>query len=173
MTPWRPVSLTGEKAIMRRLKLALALSTAVVFSAQAAAATMPDAKLWNGSWHLNSAKSMFGAAGKEQSETRSYDYSGGKLTMRSTSKNGAGKEMSFSYSAELNGKWYPMTGNPNADSISLIAVSGRELKASSRMHGKLTVQTTATVSPDGKHLSLKRTYVAMKGTPSESLEFDR
>jgi hypothetical protein len=66
-----------------------------------------------------------------------------------------------------------MTGNPNADSISLKAVSVRELKATSRLHGKVTVQSTALVSADGKHLTLKRTYVGMKGAPSELLEFTR
>jgi hypothetical protein len=81
--------------------------------------------------------------------------------------------MTFSYSAALDGKWYPMTGNPNADSIALTAVSGRELKATSRKHDKVTVQSIATVSADGKHLTLKRTYVVLKGTPTETLEFDR
>ena len=158
--------------MLRRVKLALILATATL-SAQAAVAATPDAKLWSGTWHLNVAKSKFGAPGKEQSETRTYDYSGGKLSMKSTSKDSAGKEMTFSYSAAFDGKVYPMTGNPNADSISLRAVNGRELKASSRLHGKLTVQSTAMVSADGKHLTLKRTYVAMKGSPSEVLEFDR
>ena len=158
--------------MIRPVKLALVLATAAL-SAQAAVAATPDAKLWSGAWHLNTAKSKFGAAGKEQSETRTYDYSGGKLTMKSTSKDGGGKEMTFSYSAAFDGKSYPMAGNPNADSISLTPVNGRELKASSRFHGKLTVQSTAMVSADGKHLTLKRTYVAMKGKPSEVLEFDR
>ncbi|MEA3058228.1 MAG: hypothetical protein QOF34_1043 [Sphingomonadales bacterium] len=159
--------------MIRSSKFAFILATAIAVSAQAAAATMPSAKLWNGTWHLNVAKSKFGAAGKEQSETRTYDYSGGKLSMKSTSKNGAGKAMTFSYSAALDGKWYPMTGNPNADSIALTAVSGRELKATSRKHDKVTVQSIATVSADGKHLTLKRTYVVLKGTPTETLEFDR
>lgn len=158
--------------MIRRSKLALILATAAL-SAQVAVAASPDAKAWNGTWHLNAAASKWGAAGKEQSETRTYDFSGGKLSMKSSSKDAAGKEMTFSYSAAFDGKWYPMTGNPNADSISLTAVSGREVKASSRMHGKLAVQSTATVSADGKHLTLKRTYVAMKGKPSEVLEFDR
>ena len=93
--------------------------------------------------------------------------------MKSTFTDGAGKETTFSYSAALDGKPYPMTGNPKADSISLTALSGRQLRASSRFHGKLTVQSRATVSADGKHLTLKRNYVAMKGKPSELLEFDR
>jgi hypothetical protein len=157
--------------MITRTKRALILAT-VALSTPALAAG-PDAKLWSGTWHLNAAASKWSAAGKEQSETRTYDYSGGKLTMKSTSKNASGKEMTFSYSATLDGKTYPMTGNPNADSISLTGVSARELKATSRLHGKVTVQSTATVSADGKHLTLKRTYVAMKGNPTEVLQFDR
>jgi opacity protein-like surface antigen len=159
--------------MITRSKLTLALASAVFLAAQPAAAAVPDAKVWNGTWHLDAAKSKFGAVGTEQSETRTYNYSGGKLTVKSSSKNAAGKELNFSYSAAFDGKSYPMTGNPNADSISLNAVSGREVKATSRMHGKVTVQSTASVSADGKHLTLKRTYLAIKGAPTEVLLFDR
>ena len=158
--------------MIRGLKIALILATAAL-SAQGATAAAPDAKLWNGTWHLNSAASKWGAAGKEQSETRSYDYSHGKLTMKSSGKDAAGKESNFAYSAGCDGKSAPMTGNPNADSISLACVSGHEINATSSMKGKVTVQSAATVSADGKHLTLKRTYVSMKGAPVEVLEFTR
>lgn len=146
---------------------------AAALSAQAAMAAPPDAKLWNGTWHLDTAASKWGAAGKEVSETRSYDYSGGKLTMKSSAKDTAGKETNFTYSAACDGKFVPMVGNARADSISIGCVSGREIKATSRLHGKVTVESTATVSDDGKHLTLKRSYVGMKGAPSEVLEFKR
>jgi hypothetical protein len=66
-----------------------------------------------------------------------------------------------------------MVGNPNADSISLTAVGDREVKTNSRLHGKLTVQSTGTVSADGKHLTLKRKMLRFKGAPTDVLEFDR
>ena len=88
-------------------------------------------------------------------------------------RHSAGKDMNFAYSAGCDGKVSAMTGNPNADSISLTCVSGREIKATSSLHGKVTVQSTATVSADGKHLTLKRTYVGVKGAPTEVLEFTR
>lgn len=158
--------------MVRRSKLVLIFGAAAL-SVQAIAAALPDAKLWRGPWHLNVAKSKFGAAGKEQSETRTYDIAGGKFCMKSTSKDGAGKKATFSYSAALDGKPYPIAGNPNVDSISLTPVSSHEIKASSEMHGKPTVLTVATVSADGKHLTLRKNYIAMKGTPAEVLEFDR
>ena len=157
---------------MVRSKLALALAT-ITFSAHGAVAAAPDAKMWSGTWHLNVAASKWGAAGKEQNETRSYDYSGGKLIMKSSFKDSAGKETNFTYSVACDGKPQPMTGNPRADSISLNCVSARQIKATSRMKGRVTVQSTATVSPNGKHLTLKRSYVTMKGAPTEVLEFTR
>jgi hypothetical protein len=156
--------------MIRHLNRALVLAT--VLSAQAAAAP-PEAKLWNGAWHLNAAASKWSSAGKEVSETRSYDVSAGKLSMKSSAKNSNGKETNFSYSAGCDGKAAPMTGNPNADSISLKCVSAREINATSSMHGKVTVQSTAKISADGKHLTLKRTYVGTKGKPVETLEFTR
>jgi opacity protein-like surface antigen len=154
-------------------KRALIFATLAIVISQSASAAAPNAKLWNGTWHLNASKSKFSPSTKEQSETRTYDISGGKVTMKSSSRDPAGKELNFSYSAGLDGKSYAMVGNPNADSISLSAVSARQLKARSRLHGKLSVQSTATVSADGKHLTIDRKMLRIKGAPTDVLEFDR
>jgi opacity protein-like surface antigen len=156
-----------------RSKFALMLAAATMVVPQAASAATPSAKLWNGTWNLDAAKSKFASPAKEQSETRTYEVSATRLTMKSSSKDMAGKELNFSYSAGWNGKSYPMVGNPNADSISLTAVSPREVKALSRFHGKLSVQSMATVSADGKHLTIKRKMLRLKGAPTDVLEFDR
>ena len=140
---------------------------------QGASAAEPNAKLWNGTWHLDAAKSKFASSAKEASETRTYDISGKKVTMKSSSKDAAGKELNFSYTAGYDGKWYPMVGNPNADRIMLRVVSDREFRASSRLKGKPSVHSTATVSADGKHLTLTRKMLRMKGAPTDVLEFER
>jgi hypothetical protein len=104
---------------------------------------------------------------------RTYDVSGNKATVKVSSKDMSGTETNFSYSAGYDGKWYPMVGNPNADRISLTAVSEREVKANSQLHGKPSVESTATVSADGKHLTINRKMLRMKGAPTDVLEFDR
>ena len=154
-------------------KFALILASLAIAIPQGLSAAAPNAKLWNGTWQLNAAKSKFASPAKEQSETRTYDISGNKVTMKSSSKDLSGKALNFSYSAGYDGKWYPMVGNPNADRISLTVVSPQELKARSQLHGKPSVQSTATVSADGKHLTIKRKMVRMKGAPTDVLEFDR
>jgi opacity protein-like surface antigen len=155
------------------LKFALIFAASAMISPQAASAASPNAKLWNGTWNLDAAKSKFASPAKEASETRTYDVSATRLTMKSSSKDLSGKELNFSYSAGWNGKSYAMVGNPNADSISLTAVSDRVVKSNSRLHGKLSVQSTATVSADGKHLTIKRKMLRFKGAPTDVLEFDR
>ena len=82
-----------------RLKFALILAAAAIVIPQGVSAATPNAKLWNGTWHLDAAKSKFASSSKEQSETRTYDISGGKVTVKSSSKDTAGKELNFSYSA--------------------------------------------------------------------------
>ena len=157
----------------RHKKLTLVFAAATLAITQAASAAGIDAKAWTGTWHLDAAKSKWASPGKEQSETRTYSWSGGKLTMKSTFKNGAGKDTTFTYSAALDGKNYPMVGNANGDSIAITTVNEHALKATSSLKGKTMVVTDASVSADGKHLTLKRTYVGMKGTPTEVLEFSR
>jgi opacity protein-like surface antigen len=154
-------------------KLTLILASLALAIPQGAQAADPNAKLWNGTWHLNAAKSKFASSAKEQSETRTYNVSHGKVAMKSSSKDPSGKALNFSYSAGYDGKWYPMVGNPNADRISLKVVSDREVKASSQLHGKPSVESTATVSADGKHLTLERKMLRLKDAPTDVLEFDR
>lgn len=153
-------------------KFALILAGLAIAIPQGVSAA-PDAKLWNGTWHLNVAKSKFSSAAKQQSETRTYDVSANKVTMKSSSKDLSGKVMNFSYSAGFDGKYYPMIGNPNADRIALTLVSDREFKAKTTLRGKPSAASSATVSADGKHLVLKRKMLRMKGAPTDVLEFDR
>ena len=156
-----------------RSKLALIIASLTLAIPQSVSAGAPNAKLWNGTWHLNAAKSKFASSAKEQSETRTYVVSANKVTMKSSSKDLSGKALNFSYAAGWDGKWYPMFGNPNANRISLTAVSDRELKARSQLRGKPSVESTATVSADGKHLTIKRKMLRLKGAPTDLLEFDR
>ena len=156
-----------------RTKLALILAGAALAIPQVALAEGPSAKLWNGTWQLNKAKSKFSSPVREESETRSYEISDTQAAMKSTSKFAAGETVNFSYSAGYDGKWYPMIGNPNGDSISLSTVSALEMKGMTKQGNEPAAEFVVTVSPDGKHLTLKRKMLRMEGAPTDVLEFDR
>jgi hypothetical protein len=94
--------------------------------------------------------------------------------MRSTLINSAGKTIKWSYSATTNGKWFPVTGNPNADRVALTLVSDREIKSQTRLHGKASAKSTASISADGKQLTVNRSMLIAKGAPTDdTLVYDR
>ena len=86
----------------------------------------------------------------------------------------AGKQIKWTYSANWDGKPYPTVGNDNADHIILMPVSGREVKARTMLKGKPSANTTASVSADGKQITMQRSILTAKGGPSHDvLVYDR
>jgi hypothetical protein len=163
-------------AMNARTKIALGVAgLALTIPQGAAVAKAPDAKAWTGSWHLNLDKSKFSSADvTPKKDDRTYSVSGNRITMHSNSVTGAGKAMKWSYSATTDGKWARVTGNPNADHIALTLVSGREIKSETRLKGKPSATADATVSDDGKQITVHRSILTAKGGPTDdTLVYDR
>lgn len=157
-----------------------ARKTVLIFAAAAIALPQPAlgkslSKAWNGAWQLNTGKSKFSSADyTPKSDHRTYTAAGSRLTMRATSTNAAGKTMKWGYSAIVNGRWYPVAGNSNVDHVALTFVSPLEFKSNSRLKGKASARSTATLSADGKMLTINRSILAAKGGPTDdTLVFDR
>jgi hypothetical protein len=150
---------------------AVAIALPQVTSAKPAALS----KSWAGTWHLNTEKSKFSSTEfASKSDTRTYTVAGRRLTMRSTTINADGQTMKWGYSAKVDGKWYPTSGNPNTDHVSLTLVNPREFTSKTRLKGKPSARLTATVSANGKVLTIKRSILTAKGGPTnDTLVFDR
>lgn len=149
-------------------------AAALALSQAASASPSPDAKSWSGTWQLNLAKSKFSSAEyTPKKETRSYKVAGNVITMHSNMVTGAGKPISWGYSAAANGKWFTTTGNPNSDHVALTAVSARSLKFENRLKGKPSASGDVTVSGDGKELTVNRRLVTPKGTTDDTIVYDR
>ena len=147
-------------------KLALIVAAVAIGSPAALAkADLPSAQ-WNGTWKLDTAASKFATPVGKRSETRTYKINGNKVSLVSKGTDASGKAEGFRYNAAFDGKWYPMTGNPRGDSISLTLVNPRQSKAKVRKAGKPTVTATLTVSADGKRLTLNRETLRAKGAPT-------
>lgn len=149
-------------------------SGALALSQMAGAAPAPNPKSWNGTWHLNLGKSKFSSAEyTPKKDTRTYKVSGSRITMRSSMINGAGKAITWGYSAMPNGKWFAVTGNPTADQVSLNMISPRELKSETRFKGKTSATATVSVSEDAKELTVKRSLATPKGETDDTMVYDR
>ena len=65
-----------------------------------------------GTWKLNVAKSKFHPGPPPQSATMTFEASGTGIKRIGEAINADGTKTSFEYTAEYDGKDYPVTGNP-------------------------------------------------------------
>jgi hypothetical protein len=118
-----------------------------------------------GTWKLNEAKSKF-APGATKNHTVVYEAAGDsvKITGDGTDKNG--NPTHNEWTGKFDGKDYPVTGDPMADTRSYKKVDAHTLELTAKKDGKVTVSGRLVVSTDGK----SRT-VTISGTDAEGKSF--
>jgi hypothetical protein len=127
---------------MRPLKV---LVVVLVMSLGLFAAESP----FSGTWKLNLAKSKLPPpAPKSETIVVDADDNGLKLTDDITDDKG--QSMKVSYEAKFDGKDYPVTGDPAADSVSFQRVNANTLKSTVKKDGKVSYTDTTVISKDGK-----------------------
>ena len=102
-----------------------------------------------GNWKMNEAKSKL-APGLPKNSTVVYEATGDdvKVTVDGTDKDG--KATHTEWKGEVDGKDYPVTGDPNSDTRSLKKVDDHTLQLTAKKGGKVTVTGRIVVSADGK-----------------------
>jgi hypothetical protein len=134
------------------------LATKIAICAPAPLLAKPAAASpYAGTWKLDLPASSFGSH-PEKSETRIYQVTGNKVVLKSMAVDGAGKPANYHYTATIDGKPYPLVGNPIGDSIALKWVNPRSVAATVKKGPRLVSTSTSTVSPDGERLTLTRKY---------------
>ena len=102
-----------------------------------------------GTWKLNEAKSKL-APGITKNSTVVYEAAGDdvKVTVDGTDKDG--KAAHNERAGKVDGKDYPVTGDPNSDTRSLKKVDDHSLQLTAKKGGKVTLSGQIVVSADGK-----------------------
>ncbi len=118
-----------------------------------------------GTWKLNEAKSKL-APGLPKNSTVVYEATGDdvKVTVDGTDKDG--KAAHNEWAGKVDGKDYPVTGDPNSDTRSLKKVDDHTLELTAKKGGKVTLSGEIVISADGK----ART-VTTSGTDSAGKKF--
>jgi hypothetical protein len=126
------------------LAISLALS-ALMLSTVAKAA---DHQI--GTWKLNLAKSKYspGPPPKEGTLTVEPQSDGLKFTIDSI--DAESKPVHYELSPKYDGKDYPMTGNPNADTASMKKINDHTIEVVGKKNGQVTMTSRSVVSKDGK-----------------------
>jgi hypothetical protein len=140
---------------------ALLATAAVVTLALAGSAQAPTGLA--GTWTLNSAKSKFSPGPAPKSMTITYTPSGSMMKIVVDGVTGDGAKQHWEMSGAYDGKDYPVTGNPDADMISLKLVDDKTGESTFKKGGKVMATNSRTLSADGKVLTIASKGVTGKG----------
>ena len=143
--------------------IVFAVVTAMMVPVNFAQAADPS----NGTWELNLAKSKFDPGPPLKSQTRTYEVMDGTVKMTLKGVNAEGKEMQSTYTGNYDGKDFPLTGNPDVDTISVKRIDDSTFEATQKKAGKVVSISTRTISKDGKVMTVKA-----KGTNANGEKFN-
>ena len=116
-----------------------------------------------GTWKLNVAKSKFDPGPAPQSQTLKVDAVGKGEKITSETVTADGKKVTVTYTANFDGKDYPLTGSAlGADKVSLKRIDARTTERIDKKDGKPVVTIRRVVSADGKTMT-----ATVKGTNAE------
>lgn len=121
----------------------------------------------DGTWVLNVAKSQFNAGPTIKSQTRKYEVSGDQVKQTLDGVDAGGKQTHTTFTAHYDGKDYPVSGNPDADMISVKRTDKYSARSVLKREGKTALTTTRQVSKDGRTLTM-----ATKGTDAKGAKVD-
>jgi hypothetical protein len=120
-----------------------------------------------GTWKLNESKSKL-APGSRRNNTVVYEAAGDNVKVTADGTDSDGKPAHNEWTGKFDGKDYPVTGDPTADTRSYKMVNDRTLTLADKKNGKTTITGRIVVSADGR----SRT-VTVSGTDATGKKFHR
>src|SRR5436190_23910980 len=131
-----------------------------------AAGTFCFASPQTGTWKLNEAKSKFAPGTGRNTMVVYQEANGGKVKITTTGIDANNKPTHGAWTGKFDGKDYPVTGDPTADTRSYTKVDDRTLDFNVKKAGKVTITGRVVVAADGK----SRT-VTTSGTTANGKKF--
>ena len=127
-----------------------------------------------GTWVLNVAKSKFSPGPAPQSESRTYVMAGKEIKATSTGVGADGKPTAGEWMIVNDGRDTPLTGNPDADVLSLKQTDTFSTEFTLKKAGKVVITGTRTISRDGKVMTITNKGTNAKGQPiNDVLVFEK
>jgi hypothetical protein len=121
----------------------------------------PGEDPFSGTWVLNLAKSKIPPP-IQKSQTASVAVDGLDIDISMDIINNSGERLNISTKAKFDGRDYPVTGTPYADTVAYERVDRNTIKGIAKKDGKIVQRETLVVSADGK--SLTGTYYIADAT---------
>ena len=124
-----------------------------------------------GTWKLNLAKSKYDPGPPPKSATRTIESRGNSTRQRTEGIDATESHVAYEYTANFDGKDYPMTGSgtPNeADTIGVRRIDDLTVEATLKKAGDVVQITRSVLSKDGKVLTYTSRGTA-SGQPTSSV----
>jgi hypothetical protein len=115
-----------------------------------------------GTWKLNESKSKI-APGTLKNTKVVYSSMFGQVKVKSDGIDANGKPIHLEWSGKIDGKDYPVNGDPNSETRSYTRVNERTLTTSNKKNGKVRVTGQVVVSADGKTRTVTISGTTPKG----------
>jgi hypothetical protein len=115
-----------------------------------------------GTWKLNVEKSKFDPGPGPKSATVKFEAAGQGIKVTTDGVSADGKSTHTEYTASFDGKDYPITGSPTADTVALKRIDASTTERTDKKGGKVVATLTRKVDPTGKVLT-----ITVKGTNAE------
>jgi hypothetical protein len=112
-----------------------------------------------GTWKMNASKSKFNPGPPPQDLMVKVEPAGQGEKVTADISNADGTRTTTVYTANFDGKDYPLTGSPTADTVSLKRIDSRTTERTDKKGGKVVTTLKRVVSQDGKTMT-----VTTKGT---------
>jgi len=134
---------------MRTKRFAI-FTTVLLLVAFVLTVTVAAADQHSGTWKMNPAKSKYtpGPAPTSTTVKVEADEKGVKIDAEGT--NADGSALHVQYDAKFDGKDYPVTGIPYADTVSVKRVGADTIESTLKKGGQVMMTVTSKVSKDGK-----------------------
>ena len=120
-----------------------------------------------GTWELNLEKSKYSPGPPPKSQTRTYEVTGQQEKMIAKGIDAQGNPTLVQFTANFDGKDYPYTGTPSADTISMTPVDASTVNWTTKKAGKVMLTGTRVISKDGKVMTISGKGTDAKGQPFE------
>ncbi len=102
-----------------------------------------------GTWKLDEAKSKI-PAGAPKNTTVVYEAAGDSIKVTVDGVDANGKPTHSEWTGKFDGKDYPLTGDPNADTRSYKTINAHTTDLTNKKDGKVTATAKIVISADGK-----------------------
>jgi hypothetical protein len=103
----------------------------------------------SGIWKMNPAKSKYSPGPAAKSNTVKIDSDADNVKLSADGIDAAGNPTHVEYTAKYDGKDYPITGVPNADTVALERPDASTIRSTMKKGDQVVMTVTSVISKDG------------------------